>query len=171
MTVADWNMYTESSPLTVCTFNIEFATVQLNKFLCQRQSNTCAFMRSSSLLIVHTMKFLKDAIDFVRWNADSAVNDFEYHVSFVLGESTDDGDLTGQCEFECIPNQIEDDFFPHVPIDPDGSFFAGGVDDVLDTPFLDCAAEQTGEVGGILLNIRFFECGAHLARFNAGEVQ
>jgi hypothetical protein len=83
--------------------------VQFDEFLGEGEADTGAF-EGSAFLIVDTVEFVEDAVDFVRWDPGSGVCYCEYHVSTVFSEMTCDGNLPGKSKLERVSDDIEDDF-------------------------------------------------------------
>jgi hypothetical protein len=62
-------------------------------------------------LIMCAMKVFEDAVNFVCRNSSASVLNSEKHVPLRLRlQTTTHSNLAGQCEFECVSDNIEHDF-------------------------------------------------------------
>jgi len=138
--VPHWNVNDERHALPECTFDLHMTTVKGDELLSQSEAHSGSFERTP-FLVVHTMEVFEDTMYFVSRNSDASVLNRERRMMFVGGENTAYGDLSGQGEFERVSNHIEDDFLPHIPINPNWLFFPVHDHLEFDSTFFDCATK------------------------------
>jgi hypothetical protein len=138
--VSDWNVDDERGSLPECTFDLHMAAVKGDELLSQSEAHSGSF-EGTSFLVVRTVKVFKDAMYFVSRNSDASVLNREQHVVFIRRQAAAYGDFSGQGEFECVSNHIEDDFLPHLPINPNGDILSVHGHLEFDSAFFNCAAK------------------------------
>src|SRR5262245_32261284 len=99
------------------------------------------------------MKPLKEAWQFLLWNADAGIADHELGVLILLAEQ--DVDLADKGKLEGVGEQVEDDLLPHLAVYIDRLQKRGAINDQAQPGFLDHRAEharqarrQRGQIGG-----------------------
>ena len=145
------------------------AAVQPDELLDQRQPDAGP-LEGAAALTLDAMKPFEDPIELVRRNAHSGVFDDKLDGA-VRCRSELDPDLALEGELERVGEKIEDELFPHVPVDVDGLVEGGAGDDEPQSGLVHGRAEVGGELGRESRQIRRLVARLYAPGLDAREVQ
>ena len=92
--------------------------VLVDELVHQGKANSAAFERSAPCAF-DPMEAFENPRQFVARNSGAGIADDQLRSRSVVGGAHLDGNLAVERELEGIGNEIEDDLFPHFPIDID----------------------------------------------------
>src|SRR5215475_12790123 len=95
------------------TLCLNRTSMQPYQFLHQGKSNSAPFMRAASR-VFNAVETVKDTRQFLVRDSHTRIADPQLQASPNILQR--DGDLPFEGEFEGVRDQVEDDFFPHCPV-------------------------------------------------------
>ena len=143
-------------------------SMQADQFLYQRETDTGAFVRPRPRMS-DPMKPFEHAAEVCLANADAGVDDAQFHV--IVLRSQLHSYFAFERELEGIAQEIEDDLFPHVPIDIQVVGKLRTIDHEFQAGPFDRRTEDAGQVGRECRQVGRLVAGLHAPRLDSREVE
>lgn len=118
--------------------------MQFRELLHERKPNPSSFVGAAARAF-DPVKAIEQSRQFVLRNADTGVLDPEYGTTLMIPYLHGDAAFKG--ELECIGNKVENDFLPHVPVDPHRRGKGRTIDNQLKPGLLSRGTELAGQFG------------------------
>src|SRR5215469_1761055 len=116
MRLTEWKPDGEGRPAADFASGVNGTAMQLDEFINQCEADSTTFV-GASLLPLDSMKSLEQPWHFVLGYADAGIGDRKLDHSTSCAERN--RQLAFEGELESIGEQVEDDLFPHIPVDID----------------------------------------------------
>ncbi len=136
--------YRERRPAPYFAFGLDAPAMKLDHLVDQGETNPAAFERAAASAR-HAMETLEQPRELFGGHAVSRVLHYELHGT--IGRPERNFDLAFERELQSIRDQIEDNLFPHLPVDVDRLGQRRAVDDQLEPSALDRGAKNAGKLG------------------------
>jgi hypothetical protein len=142
--------------------------VQLDQFLNERKPDAAALICAAAH-VRDAVKALENPRRFLLGNADSGIANAQFRN--LAHRLQRDGDLSVECEFESVGNEVQHDLFPHLSIHIDGLGKPGTIDREPQARPFRGRTEHARELDGECSEVGGLEDRAHAARLDTREVQ
>ena len=143
-------------------------TVQFNEFLDQCQPNTGSFMAATPRAF-HAPKSLEQVRQLALRNACPRVAHGQTRRRPIARNG--DTNAAVKSRLECVRDQVQDDLFPHLPVDIHGLGQRRALNCVLHTGALYRGTEDAGKLSGQKRKIRRLVSGVKPARLDAHKIE